>query len=1022
MPITVKSQARALAAMVAILLAAGSCKERKTASATASVPAVPASAGPSALAPLPSSPIERRKMLAATYRPGPDRRVLRALRDVQRIVTGKEVAEDAKAVFDGKVWIVTIADREVARLSEIPTFDESLAAAVALAKESEKARPLELGGPATPSSPERALPFDEKAFELAVAAQDAWAKAPTRGALHDAARALVAMAMQMTDEMQLADDVPARALAVVAIDKALGGGPTASLEIMLATALGYRASAIKIAASIPAADPNRQYVLRDDAALAAAAKAPNAPEWTRYLWYRRILVNNDHPGEVSFRLVAFPDSGLSLPLLGHRRYVDDLAVQRDASLVFPPAVLLATGRAAGAPDAVKVATKVSPKQTTSPAATGGTIRAALAADRGTTLVRFDRDLLKVGSTDKGPFVDAELRRSYLRAFMYSAQQQDGLLELEWYSSPPRAKAFLDALAPSTSRESNDFRAWYQVLVALAQAGDAAAAVPHLGAPSAFGLWPRVRLFRAVEQRSSSVGGVSNATRYLAPFFDTRPTALSTLGDIAWTGLSDIRLAEKYTKAAVDEGPHLLAQRLWLARRTTEEPMLRAILNDETNDAESRLDALGALEALGKASASAADAETDRILASSNDGWPPRWKATSYLLRHGRYSRVRSISEDWLSRHEDTPGLDAVGARCQIALSFAKEKRHAEALGAVKPALASWAATPMQIAASMNARLGHRAEAEKLAGDLLERYPEWSSVGAGVGVRWIGRDYDHAADLLVHPPKSVPRRQGDWHKLGEMFDTAFAGAPNDASKALDALFAKGARVEDAQGLMWYAYLGRDFEIAWTVALRAVSMETGTQRLRNLVTAYTVLRDWKGEPAALAWLRPQVKPGELAAFADAAIGGGEEALVWSIVPDSGGDFDKLWVLRGVSAHRTKAVRSKLPLVRAHYEADAGGGAYWSEIGKYLAGLSDDATVAALAHDPQTIAEVSFYMGARAEGEGRYEDANDYYRSAVEAGGKGYGEVNWARLTLNRWKRYGVTLSRVGEQPFPAHSDVD
>jgi hypothetical protein len=129
------------------------------------------------------------------------------------------------------------------------------------------------------------------------------------------------------------------------------------------------------------------------------------------------------------------------------------------------------------------------------------------------------------------------------------------------------------------------------------------------------------------------------------------------------------------------------------------------------------------------------------------------------------------------------------------------------------------------------------------------------------------------------------------------------------------------------------------------------------------------------------------------------------------------EKLWALRAASARRTKSLRPKLADVHAHYEATPGGGGYWDVIGRYLAGLANDATIAALARDPRSSAEVAFYMGARAEGEGRYDDANDFYRSALEAEVRDCKEIEQARATLSRWRTGGVPLGKADEIPFPA-----
>jgi len=187
-----------------------SCKSKpKSGTGNPPAPEIPVAQGAASLETLPSSPIERRAALAAIYRPRPDRRVLAALRDIERILTGHSGVAEPTAAFDGKSWVVKSADHEIARLSEIPLFEECMAACVAFAGQLEKSRAWKLDS--NPPAATAPFPFDPQAFDVLTAAQASWAKEPTRGALHDAARGMVALAMEMSDSMGLGDDLSARA-------------------------------------------------------------------------------------------------------------------------------------------------------------------------------------------------------------------------------------------------------------------------------------------------------------------------------------------------------------------------------------------------------------------------------------------------------------------------------------------------------------------------------------------------------------------------------------------------------------------------------------------------------------------------------------------------------------------------------------------------------------------------------------------------------------------------------------------
>jgi hypothetical protein len=265
---------------------------------------------------------------------------------------------------------------------------------------------------------------------------------------------------------------------------------------------------------------------------------------------------------------------------------------------------------------------------------------------------------------------------------------------------------------------------------------------------------------------------------------------------------------------------------------------------------------------------------------------------------------------------------------------------------------------------------------------------------------------------------VPLRLADWQDAGIALDAAFFDAPPEGEKAIDALHTAGATVEQMHALMWEPYYLKHYELSWAVASRTMP-PAGAPRLSGLLDAYKVLKTWKGEPAALQWLQPQVKPNEIERVGEIGFSEGEEELAWTVSTDVGSAElrDNTWLLRAAGTRRTKALAARLPEARAHYETDAGAGTYWNEMGKYVVGLTDDKAIASLAKDTHTICEASFYTGARAEGEGRYADANDFYRSAIEATRSSVGECTWAAKTLYRWKKSGLPLARMGELAYPS-----
>ena len=69
----------------------------------------------------------------------------------------------------------------------------------------------------------------------------------------------------------------------------------------------------------------------------------------------------------------------------------------------------------------------------------------------------------------------------------------------------------------------------------------------------------------------------------------------------------------------------------------------------------------------------------------------------------------------------------------------------------------------------------------------------------------------------------------------------------------------------------------------------------------------------------------------------------------------------------------------------------------IGKHLAGLSPAEEIEKLITDAKSMAEVSYFMGVRAEYDKRWDDAEDWYRITIESASTRDREYAWANRAL-------------------------
>ena len=212
--------------------------------------------------PLPPDPLERRLALDEALRLRPDRRFLLAAREL----AGAEVA----VRFSDRRWILSLGEREIGRVSELPDFPELMNALAPLAREWVAAAKVTGKAPRI-----RAVRGHKEAFAAIREAQARWSRGDHGAAvLHDAASAAAALMLQVPRAFDADDHLDAHAIALCAADAAAGADARAQ-QTVLALALGYAGAARALA---PAKDEPalHAFVTLDRSKLADAAQRKDA--------------------------------------------------------------------------------------------------------------------------------------------------------------------------------------------------------------------------------------------------------------------------------------------------------------------------------------------------------------------------------------------------------------------------------------------------------------------------------------------------------------------------------------------------------------------------------------------------------------------------------------------------------------------------------------------------------------------------------------------------------------------------
>lgn len=969
-------------------------------------------------------PEKMRLALAESYRLRPDKRFLLAVTDIHSFLSGQP-KEDAAVEFQRDHWVVRYKNLEVGTLPEFAEFSDLLDVLSSWAKSLNRQFPVRLvkEEPADPSFADLERQLDRfLSPHLAAAARQVdtlWNAGKRHPALLKAGtRALVSLSLQGLDRLETSDQLPAKALAVLALTKGLTDRQVTHEESLLAETMGYSAHAVRIGPLLPEDDGARWYVTRDDRRLLQLALSEKGTTEVRYLWLLRVAEQHKEEALLAWADTHFADVWFTPPIFKAGLELNKFATDRTFSEALPHVVLLAVAQEVGIPGLNEIAGKVRRIGFSGEvlAILIRAIQANLAVQTSTLVNHFDSGIQILDRRYHGPFLDSQTYQAYFRGYFFSALYILGLHYLDSLSSAQAASRFAETLGNARAGTAADFQRWYRNL-AQSKAGkaDPPRLVEDLVKLSTFGVPPLVRSFEEQEQYFQfGDPALLQAVKLLTSHMDTRVRHRFELGSIARKELLDLRLAERLLRSTIETDPsHYESLQVWYAQFTGDRKRLYELLNVSSLDLKLRGEILEDLEQLKAISDKDLRREYQRLLAADRDNWDVRKKYKDYLQRVQDYAEARSVIQKWLSIHDESAGFDYIFARTALAGTYEGEGRYQEGLDAVEPVIKSQQGGAMERAALLLDKLGRAEDAEKMARFVLDRYPDSLRTRTLLlEILWRHHKYQEAATVISSSP--YPINAADWRfVIGDRFAQVFRDFPDsEALRAFSSLLESGIGHPFLLELALPVAKQGNSKLAFEMAsqLRA----KGMQHLAFLLRSYTYLKAWQGKTSALDWLRKRV-PTELINRASMIVFEDQEFdLLWELIeePKPGDQPDFVWLLRaaaslqlgtGKDPHRDKLER--------YYHQNTS--SPYAVIGRYLMGLASEQDVLAVATDAKKRCEIAYYLGLRAWTEGRYDDASDWYRVSVETGLKNNGEYRWAYGRIYVWYTHGKSLSRLAAE---------
>ncbi|MBI2266400.1 MAG: hypothetical protein HYU64_14745 [Armatimonadetes bacterium] len=829
------------------------------------------------------------------------------------------------------------------------------------------------------------------AIRAALSANSYWRKGVRDlGVLRGGAKALVFLTAQSMDEMEIADLIRARALALLAVSKVLDPVPPLREESLLAHALGYHGHAYKLASSFPKEDPLRLFVSNKYRALGKVAARKGSDPASRYLYLQSMAQQKRERdwGNWVGRFYAKEGSAV-LPVL--KTGLELCKFETTVAMgLLATEVLQQELKQVG--------------HSSSMGMNRDDLRKSLASPPPEMLSRFEKALEKATFPADGPFLDKEMLKAYYRGYFYSALRAIGIHFLDQLASAEAAREFQAGLGHGEPGFARDFETWYRHLTEprATDLEDDFASLKSLG-----GL-PLARSFEAYEEFHSA--GDHEMLKTAKDYFrrmDTRPDHRWQAGGVAGQQLLDPALLEKtYGSFVTCQSPINVAGQAWYADFTGNRKGLEALLGDQDLNSWDGIQILKFLRKYKEVKSDSIQRQYERFIALDPDNWRLVANSVDHLHSIANHEKAREQIKRWLARNDESAGFPYIFARTQLARMYWFDGKYQEGLKAVERVAESWQGGAMQFYALLLNAVGRTSEAERVALAVLQRYPTSPGyLALAAEIYWrqgMHREAAHLLNTWQHPLGEV-----DWKTdVAPQFVKIFKDRQWDGTAAIEALQAEKFNPKQ----FWWA-LSPIAEEASEAGCHQFAFETqsrirapGISQIGIWADAYVYYKRWKGKDAALQWMRKQLETcpesdrNVLAVFAEDVE---KRELLWEVLPENpkGHGSDAVWLARAISALRSGSTRDRSwqkihGYFKKHSDTDA------EVMGRYFLGMAGEQEMAGRIKNPQDQAQVLYFLGLKAHLDGRYGDASEWYRASMETGLTMDPCQQLATRQLNQW----------------------
>ena len=894
----------------------------------------------------------------------PDRRFQTALRDIDRIATGKPAAVEARATQAPPGWDLVVGGKVAGHVSTLPTFPELFAVLVSHAKEALASSRVVAGrAPERPHWPDDEF-LPDSAFPALAALQASWnGTGRNTDNAERAAKLLTGLLLQARTRLDVDDPLAARTLAALAVARSLDPESLKSEECLAAWALDYSSHCLSFSEADNLDPAVHSFIEGHVSQLSALAKA--TPRG-RYLELLLLLRTQD-------------------PALWRQAVESWKTSPRDKAFVLGSALERVTADTSEVPFEVLTASTQAwlgqdPPEDGRRWALGlssQTLRAAQNA-----AAKFD-----------GVYLDREVAFAVDGSLVAQALYGALSYPLNVHSSPEEARAMLAALPQAKDGLSGELRDWLEHKTQWYEGKDVTAWREARAADPSFVLGARGR--SALLGDSGWVPSPDEpdlgARELLFQVFanlDSRPEHRAVALPFVRNRLRDAARAD-WLETSLARDNQLLAIDAWVAalgRHVGPKALRSEVLSNQNASKVT----LAALRWLGNAKALP---EVGPIFA---DLWrrpqlrplvyPPY---ASYLSGREDYPAAERLAREYLVDRASDSGITRELTAADLAASLRQQGRQQEAWQTIEPALRGGTLEADHEGVLSLLDLGRTDEAESLARAALARHPEEVELRAALAAAlWRAGRWEDAARAVTPPEAKI----GD-DRFGVVvahFGYALHGSSNESALAAFDAFARHApQARSAELAAWFDAHDRH-DLAHEMYAR----------LELVGEAWLSLRAAKGEDEATRWAR------SLSLREDAARGlfaAGAYELLWAALPDAG---ESLWSLRAAAVVRDpEAARRHGAQVKARFDRVPRTKEQY--LARLMLGLEREPALLQGKLGKGDLCQVAWALGLAAEGRDERMLAIDYYEVAASTGEASLDCFRSALRQLDEWRR--------GDLPF-------